>query len=311
MASRARIIPDPPPSYPPLPGWARLPATAEAIGDAGYFAGAALAALHPPACDEHPLGSLWRQRLALGCAAVVARQQGRPEGEAMLRDHWYLTPVGGDPGPAGRLLGAFRALGESRATRSEQWATRLPKLFELAADASLIVALEMAADHVRGPGDAVRAAATAALEFTRRRPDARPMAVWLADAVLAARLGWPAPLPLLANALRPADWRVLREGRAEAWTDACHLAYGRGAAAALDLHADLGRRTTQLLEVAPQLRGKDADTTISILIREDAMAAKTGRATSDRSSRRLFDRLVTLGGVRELTGRSTFRLYGL
>ncbi|NNG71933.1 DUF1403 family protein [Rhizobium laguerreae] len=311
MASRARIAPDPPPSYPPVPGWARLPTTAEGVGDAGYFAGAALAALHPAARDEHPLGSLWRQRLALGCAAALVRQQGRPEGEAALRDHWYLTPTGGDPGPAGRLLAAFRALGEPRALRLQQWATRIAGLFELTADPSLTVALEVAADNARGPGDAVRAAAATALDLIRRRPDVRPLAVWLADATLASRLGWAAPLPLLATALRPGDWRVLREGRADAWTDACHLAYARAAAAALDLHADLGRRTTRLLDVAPQLRGKDADTTISMLIQEDALAARTGRATSDRSSRRLFDRLVALGGVRELTGRSTFRLYGL
>tara|TARA_R100000687_G_scaffold77703_1_gene70407 strand:+ start:278 stop:397 length:120 start_codon:yes stop_codon:yes gene_type:complete len=32
---------------------------------------------------------------------------------------------------------------------------------------------------------------------------------------------------------------------------------------------------------------------------------------SDRAARRLCDRLVDLGVVRELTGRDTFRLYGV
>jgi Protein of unknown function (DUF1403) len=52
---------------------------------------------------------------------------------------------------------------------------------------------------------------------------------------------------------------------------------------------------------------------IETLLNEDAVlpsAKKTG-VMSDRGLRRLFDRLIALGAVRELTGRSTFRLYGL
>ena len=44
---------------------------------------------------------------------------------------------------------------------------------------------------------------------------------------------------------------------------------------------------------------------------EDAQAATAGASATDRSSRRLFERLVAIGAARELTGRPTFRLYGL
>ncbi|WP_352643820.1 DUF1403 family protein [Mesorhizobium sp. M0220] len=45
---------------------------------------------------------------------------------------------------------------------------------------------------------------------------------------------------------------------------------------------------------------------------DDAMVASEKIAgMSDRGLRRLFDRLVELGAVREFSGRSTFRIYGL
>jgi hypothetical protein len=64
------------------------------------------------------------------------------------------------------------------------------------------------------------------------------------------------------------------------------------------------------LSAAPKLRGRDAARRVEILLTEDAQAASAGAAT-DRSSRRLFERLVAIGAARELTGRPTFRLYGL
>ncbi|OYX68612.1 MAG: hypothetical protein B7Y95_20180, partial [Rhizobiales bacterium 32-66-11] len=82
MAPRARLVPDPLPMFPAFPGWARSLVTEETVEDTGFLAGAALAALHPIARHEHPIGILWRQRLALSCAAALARQNGRTEDEA-------------------------------------------------------------------------------------------------------------------------------------------------------------------------------------------------------------------------------------
>ena len=49
----------------------------------------------------------------------------------------------------------------------------------------------------------------------------------------------------------------------------------------------------------------------AMLLTEDAQAATAGASATDRSTRRLFERLVAIGVARELTGRPTFRLYGL
>jgi hypothetical protein len=159
------------------------------------------------------------------------------------------------------------------------------------------------------------AAAQAARVVVALRPDAEILSLWLADAVLAARLKWPLPLPLIAGALLHPSLRTGGHrpypGDAD-WTLTCCLAYGRAAAQACDLFAALGRSSQQLIAVAPRLRAKGAGAVIETLLDEDAVLPSARRgAMSARGMRRLFDRLVALGGVRELTGRSTFRLYGL
>jgi Protein of unknown function (DUF1403) len=48
------------------------------------------------------------------------------------------------------------------------------------------------------------------------------------------------------------------------------------------------------------------------LLDDDSLSAATKiSGLSDRGARRLFDRLASLGAIRELTGRASFRLYGL
>lgn len=289
-------------------------ATPENAADASFCAGGALAALHPIARDEHPIGILWRQRLALACTAALARQEGRTEDEAALRDHWYLRHATDDPGPAGRLLKAWRHLGERSAMLADRWALDLAAMLAHRYDDALQDTIAFAADRLTGQGNAVGAAAAVAATSLRFRPDCRPLALWLADAVLAHRLKWPAPAPLLAAHLRRADFvhAAAHVDEDSPWLTACNLAYARGSASAVDLYTNLSRRAARLLAVAPMLRAKGADDVVAILLMEDAQAPRwlTDRM-SDRAARRLFERLETLGAVRELTGRPTFRLYGL
>ena len=86
------------------------------------------------------------------------------------------------------------------------------------------------------------------------------------------------------------------------------------AASVLDLAADLARRSKTLIAVAPKLRAEPAAKVVDLLLAEDCVSpAEAARQApmTDRAARRLFERLVALGAVRELTGRPTFRLYGL
>jgi Protein of unknown function (DUF1403) len=318
MLSRARIMPEPPPTFPPVPGWTRQVASAQVIGETMFFAGSALAAVHPIARCEHPLGGLWRQRLALASAALLARQGGRTDDEAALRDAWYLRREGDDPGPGGRILKAWRHLGEHAAMISKDsaphdWMLVLSTLFELRFNDALEGVVTAAAKLAAGQGSAVAAAAEIAATSLRFVPESEPLAVWLADIVLAHRLKWPMAVPLIASQVRRVDLRAAGKADAsdQAWPTACALAYARAAAAASELYVDLAQRAERLLAVAPKLRGKDADRMVAILLMEDAQAAGAGKTASDRSTRRLFERLVSLGAVRELTGRPTFRLYGL
>jgi hypothetical protein len=64
--------------------------------------------------------------------------------------------------------------------------------------------------------------------------------------------------------------------------------------------------------LAPKVRTKGGATALGALLAEDAVAAATLTGLgSDRAARGFLERLVMLGASRELTGRSSFRLYGV
>ena len=89
-------------------------------------------------------------------------------------------------------------------------------------------------------------------------------------------------------------------------------AYARAALTVLDLAQDLSRRAGRLTDAAPKLRAKGKTRAVEALLADDAISAAALIAgLSDRARRQLFERLVALGAARELTGRPTFRLYGL
>eukprot|EP00919_Chromeraceae_sp_WS-2016_P034218 GHVR01081087.1.p3 GENE.GHVR01081087.1~~GHVR01081087.1.p3 ORF type:complete len:111 (+),score=41.07 GHVR01081087.1:314-646(+) len=98
--------------------------------------------------------------------------------------------------------------------------------------------------------------------------------------------------------------------RGDDLTLACHRAVVAAATEAVQLAAGLALRVAHLNAVAPKLRAKGAGAAVEMFLTCDAVAP-SALPLPDRAARRLCDRLVDLGAVRELTGRDTFRLYGV
>ena len=160
------------------------------------------------------------------------------------------------------------------------------------------------------------AAAAAAAAVIALRADAEPLALYCCRrrAGQDPRLADAAAAPRRRALVRRAsgDGRRPRPGEA-GWGKLVALGYARAALAALDLAQDLSRRAARLADAAPKLRakGKRRRDRGAALPTTRSPPRRPWRILSDRAGRRLFDRLVALGAARELTGRPTFRLYGL
>jgi hypothetical protein len=281
-------------TLPRMPSWVTS-ARGETLEDVAFLSGAALAHLHQVLGRDCVPQTLLRDRLALRAAEACVGYSGRSERVGELRDAIYLMHPGDLPGPAGEVLLTWhRAL--ERPVSVKALARALPAL-----EPSQIATWLDAGQ--RAPVSRAARVLEAVLTETRR---AEVPALILADAAIAQALGWDHVVPLLAGGLKRADLRK----RGEGLRLACHRALVSSAAEAVRLSTNLARRAAHLKAVAPKLRAKGAADAVEIFLKQDAVAPSV-LPLPDRAARRLCDRLVDLGAVRELTGRDTFRLYGV
>jgi Protein of unknown function (DUF1403) len=300
------------------PSWARASGTA-GQGDPLFAAGASLALLDAVLRRDPPAAGALRSRLALLNAGASARILRVNADERALRDLRFAAT--GEPLPAAKLLSLWREL-----------AARPPAL-DAGRVAAAAAALDLPAPNADAlaeslreqsrAGDPVSAAAKAAAAAFSAFPDAPAaeaeiIALWAFDTVVAIRLGWPRPLPLIATKILDPGLRSDGGGRPRpgdpAWPKTAAAAIALAAASTLDCAADLARRAETLIAVAPKLRAKPADKIVDLLLNQDCVsAAEAARHApmTGRAARRLFGRLVALGAAREFSGRPAFRLYGL
>jgi len=283
-------------TIPRMPSWVTS-ARAETSEDVAFLSGAALSHLHLVLSRDDVPQTLLRARLALRSAEACVTHQGRPERARELRDAVAFLQPGDNPGPAGEVY-----LSWHRAMERTVSVTALQRALPEVAAEQISTWLDV------GRGAPVPRAAGVLKAVLPDRPRDHTASLLLADAALAQALGWTHVLALLALGLKRADLRKT----GEELQLACHRAIVSAATEATREAADLVRRMARLNEVAPKLRAKGAEEAVALFLSRDAVAPPALTSLrSHRAARRFCDRLVELGAVRELTGRDTFRLYGV
>lgn len=300
---------------PQLPGWVAS-GRAETLETVAFRSGAALTVLDGLVSDPVPgvPVTLLANRLALTAATATSKLEGRQACEADIRDAYHLTPPGEARGPDGDLLAFWREAVRLRVSGTGELAGLVGPNIASA------VRGELQAEQRRARTQAPLAGSVSMLRAVLDVDDrAERTACLLSDIVLARALNWKTVLPISVRRLTRSMLRDL-------------AANGQGAELAVQVRMleaveevitqarELARRAEALRSVAPKLRARGADAAVDLFLSEDAVAPSITLAPmiqgttiqmTDRAARRLCDRLVELGVVRELTGRPTFRFYGI
>ena len=151
-------------------------------------------------------------------------------------------------------------------------------------------------------------------------PRQEDIALQAADIALCRALRATHVVPLFALHIKRKDVHALLDGDRTAFAIGMHRAVAHGAQDASRMALDLQRRAVRLKEVVPKLRAKGSDKAVELFLCENAVMPSTMLSPyikgtripmSPRSARRFCDRLVELNVVKELTDRSTFRMYGV
>lgn len=307
-----------------LPGWVTS-ANTEAPENVAFLSGASFAMLDlvlQQSSDAVPK-ALLTSTLAMKAAVATSKLEGRMARETDIRDAYHLTPPDTDGvrhwGPDGDALDYWRRAGRRR-LGDKNWIDivaafadgddRIAGWIETAMTTSIRFGPMAAAVEIMG-------SVLTADDRSER------LSCFLADVVVARFFGWDRPLPLSALHLTKANLRGLRDGAKERKSEAettIQESIAKSAQSTFRLANQLAVRAEALRAVAPKLRTRGSGDAVALFLAEDAVAPSamlsphirgTRTPMTGRAARRLCDRLVELGVVKELTGRPTFRLYGV
>lgn len=305
-------------NLPQLPAWVTS-GHAETLETVAFQSGVTLTVLDQLISDptHHVPVKLLANRLALKAATATSKLEGRLAREADIRDAYHLAPLGEARGPDGDILAFWRDAARLKIA-GHDWHDDVQGLVDarFADDVLRWIASGANRARIHGPLAGCVAVMHAVLEVDDR---AERIACLLSDIVLARALNWMSVLPVTAQHLTktmPRDLVADGQG-ADLKVQSGLLISIEGT---IRVARDLAARATALIAAAPKLRAKGSDAAVALFLSEDAigpstMLSPTIQGTTipmtDRAARRFCDRLVELGVACELTGRPTFRLYGI